>query len=102
MFQEDRLRRLGDRRLGKWLDTVVEGGPGWSANTPLREPADQHAGAYDVQHGDPEEHVPTPVTVHALLLLYTRNEETADQWAKEVEAALTPQGSPSSTASGSC
>ena len=27
MFQEDRLRRLGDRRRGKWLETVIEGGP---------------------------------------------------------------------------
>jgi hypothetical protein len=29
MFQEDRLRRLGDRRDGEWLGTVVNGGPVW-------------------------------------------------------------------------
>ena len=92
MFQEDRLRRLGDRRSGEWLDTVVEGGPLWSANTPLREPADQRVGAYDVPHGEPEEHVATPVTVHAVLLLYARDEAAADAVGEQVEAALTPHG----------
>ena len=47
MFQEDRLRRLGDRRNGEWLDTVVKGGPIWSANTPLRPPVPSLAGAFD-------------------------------------------------------
>ena len=36
MFQEDRLRRLGDRRNGAWLGTVIDGGPKWSANTKQR------------------------------------------------------------------
>lgn len=36
MFQEDRLRRLGDRRKGEWLGTVIEGGPKWSSNARQR------------------------------------------------------------------
>lgn len=97
MFQEDRLRRLGDRRRserqrGEWLDTVAEGGPTWSANTPLREPANDTVGAYDVAYGGEEEHIETPVTVHAVLLLYTRDEATADALAAQVEAALAPHG----------
>ena len=35
MFQEDRLRRLGDRRNGQWLSTVVDGGPVWSGQHPV-------------------------------------------------------------------
>ena len=77
MFQEDRLRRLGDRRVGKWLETVVDGGPKWSANTPPRADGE-------------EERVETQITVHALLLLYARTESGADEWAAEVESALQP------------
>jgi deferrochelatase/peroxidase EfeB len=92
MMQEDRLRRLGDRRSGKWLKTVVDGGPRWSANTPAPETQAAAAGAYDVAQGEPEEHVETPVTVHALLLLYTGTEAEADSWAAEVLAAIRPHG----------
>jgi deferrochelatase/peroxidase EfeB len=92
MLQEDRLRRLGDRRSGKWLESVLKDGPVWSANTPLRPRTDQHIGAYDVPHDDTEQHVTTPVTVHAILLLYTREEASADRWAAEVEAALKSHG----------
>jgi deferrochelatase/peroxidase EfeB len=88
MFQEDRLRRLGDRRNRAWLETVIDGGPRWSANVPLRE-APGLSGAYDVPHdGPPEERIETPVTVHALLLLYARDDATADAWAAQVEAVL--------------
>jgi deferrochelatase/peroxidase EfeB len=92
MFQEDRLRRLGDRRRDTWLDTVVEGGPLWSANTPLREPADARVGAYDVAFEGAEQHVATPFTVHALLLLYAADEAAADVFATDVEDALRPHG----------
>lgn len=92
MFQEDRLRRLGDRRRGVWLDTVAEGGPTWSANTPPREPTNETVGAYDVSYGGDEEHIETAVTVHAVLLLYTRDEPAADALAADVEAALAPHG----------
>ena len=36
MYQEDRLRRLGDRIEGKWQATVIDGGPRWSGNIPVR------------------------------------------------------------------
>jgi Dyp-type peroxidase family len=78
MFQEDRMRRLGDRRGGAWLETVAEGGPQWSANTPLQRLAG----------GPEEEEIVTPLTVHALLLLYEATEAAADAWAEAVETAL--------------
>jgi deferrochelatase/peroxidase EfeB len=91
MFQEDRLRRLGDRRSGAWLETVIPGGPRWSGNTPARAPAPRTPGAFDVpDHGYTEEHVDTPITVHALLLLYARNDEDADAWARSVGDVLEP------------
>jgi Dyp-type peroxidase family len=89
MFQEDRSRRLGDRRLGEWLETTVPGGPVWSANTPLRAPAPNAATPFDVPPaGDAETHVETPITVHAVLLLYAQDEQSAQAWAASVEAAL--------------
>ncbi|WP_129790703.1 hypothetical protein [Sphingosinicella sp. CPCC 101087] len=93
MFQEDRLRRLGDRRGGEWLDTVIDGGPRWSANTPRREEvtAEAWTGA-DLMESAPagDEQVTTPITVHALLLLYDANEAEAEERCKAVEAALAP------------
>ena len=91
MFQEDRLRRLGDRRSGKWLETVIDGGPRWSANT--ASSASEAVLQFEVEgprDGDEEERVTTPITVHALLLLYARSEASADKWAADVESALQP------------
>lgn len=88
MFQEDRLRRLGDRRGDDWLSTVVSGGPQWSANSPLRDAGAQAAAGNVPEDDVVEAHLPTPVTVHALLLLYADTEEAAEQWAAEVEQAL--------------
>jgi deferrochelatase/peroxidase EfeB len=76
MFQEDRLRRLGDRRDGHWLETVVEGGPKWSGNTPPTHP----------ELG--EKQVSTPLSVHALLLLYTDKEESSKEWCDVVSKTL--------------
>lgn len=76
MFQPDRLRRLGDRRGEDWLETTVAGGPKWSGN-----------GA-----GQDGRNIQTPVTVHAMLLLYTADEPTAQAWCAEVSAALAPHG----------
>lgn len=95
MFQEDRLRRLGDRRNGEWLGTVVDGGPRWSANTPQRGamasvPPDRSDALTATGHR--EEQVATPVTVHALLLLYAGDEVIAEAWAGEVEALLAQHG----------
>lgn len=96
MFQEDRLRRLGDRlgdrRRGVWQDTVVKGGPLWSANTPMRAPAPGSVGAYDVLQVTAEERVTTPLTVHAVVLLYTRDEASADELAARLEGVLRPEG----------
>jgi deferrochelatase/peroxidase EfeB len=92
MMQEDRLRRLGDRRRGKWLETVRPDGPIWSANTPLRGGTGAQVGAYDVAHETAEDHVVTAKTAHALLLLYTRTEDEADAWAATVLDALRPHG----------
>jgi deferrochelatase/peroxidase EfeB len=95
MMQEDRLRRLGDRRNGKWLGTVIEGGPQWSANTPQRDDimivAPDQARTALTATGHREEQIETPQTVHALLLLYEQNETKATEWAIRVENALATQ-----------
>ncbi|MGK6356245.1 Dyp-type peroxidase [Sphingomonas sp. DT-207] len=92
MFQEDRLRRLGDRRGEEWLKTVIEGGPKWSGNIPLDAAArDPRAHAFaDDGPETPEQNITTPITVHALLLLYEKDEETAEAWCAEVSKALAP------------
>lgn len=70
MMQTDRLRRLGDRRKSKWLDTVIEGGPVWSGNT---EQPDVRATvrAKSDTNGEP---VATKTTVHAMVLLYAKSD----------------------------
>ena len=93
MFQEDRLRRLGDRRNGQWLDTVIAGGPIWSANTPPRAQAEAAAWTEtaDMESAPAaDEEIVTPVTVHALLLLYDANETAAAARCQAVEQALAP------------
>jgi Dyp-type peroxidase family len=93
MFQVDRLRRLGDRRDGAWLGTVVDGGPVWSANTPLRTPTSFPATGYDVKRvAPPEQAIPTQITVHALLLLYAPDEAAADAWADQARTLLAADG----------
>ena len=84
MMQEDRLRRLGDRRGGKWLETVVEEGPRWSANTPVLETGEDGGAA--------EKQIPTPLTVHVVLLLYAADEDAANLWCRQVDEALAPHG----------
>jgi len=76
MYQEDRLRRLGDRFDGAWQGTVIKDGPRWSGNTVPRD-ADGN--------GPP---VVTPTTVHALLLLYAREKTEVNDWAQAVEMTL--------------
>jgi Dyp-type peroxidase family len=93
MFQEDRLRRLGDRREGQWLETVVGGGPVWSANTPLRAPASSLPSGFEAPAvGPAEQLIPTKITVHALLLLYAKDEPAADAWANQVRTQLLQDG----------
>jgi deferrochelatase/peroxidase EfeB len=91
MLQEDRLRRLGDRRKGEWLETVIDGGPKWSANTPQRGALTEvEAGQSQAltATGHREERIVTPVTVHALLLLYDKSIDGAAEWAAAVEKEL--------------
>lgn len=76
MFQPDRLRRLGDRRGSEWLETTMPEGPTWSGNAPAADDAT----------------VATPVTVHAMLLLYTGDDAAAEAWCAQVSAALAPNG----------
>jgi Dyp-type peroxidase family len=72
MHHPDRRRRLGDLPAKDGQATLIESGPRWSGNP---------------QHGDP-----TPVTVHALLVLYTADKADGDTWRRDVEAVLQAQG----------
>jgi deferrochelatase/peroxidase EfeB len=88
MYQEDRLRRLGDRIDETWERTVVDGGPRWSANIPVRR-SDNSPDLSGEREPD-ERQVVTDLTVHALLVLYEENPTAAREWADRVEAALAP------------
>ncbi len=91
MFQEDRLRRLGDRRDGIWQSNVIDGGPVWSGNIPPDTAAAfAPVEAFDEAVPADEKPVATPITVHALVLLYEKDEATAEKWCAEVSNALAP------------
>ena len=75
MYQEDRLRRLGDKVRDRWQEPVIDGGPLWSGNISV--------GAAQVT---------TRTTVHALLLLYGATVADVQVWGNEVEQALAPHG----------
>ena len=94
MFQEDRLRRLGDRRDSAWQSTVIDGGPIWSGNVPEDEATqDVQPRAFRATEIAPLENAKTtPVTVHALVLLYEKDERSAEDWALAVETAIAPHG----------
>ena len=77
MYQEDRLRRLGDRIKGKWQRPVIDGGPRWSGNTPVKD----ERTLTGPDKGAPPRQVITPLTVHALLLLYDKDAAAVDAWA---------------------
>ncbi|HEY2612914.1 MAG TPA: hypothetical protein VGI94_19050 [Reyranella sp.] len=84
MYQEDRLRRLGDRIKDEWQRPVIEGGPRWSGNTPVKD--DRTLAGPD--KGEPPRQVITPTTVHAMLLLYEKDAKAVQDWANAVETAL--------------
>jgi Dyp-type peroxidase family len=84
MYQEDRLRRLGDRIKDEWQPPVIEGGPRWSGNTPVKD--DRTLGGPD--KGEPPRQVITLTTVHAMLLLYDKDAKTVEDWADAVGTAL--------------
>jgi len=77
MYQEDRLRRLGDKVKDKWQEPVIDGGPLWSGNIPAEDALRQ---------------VTTRTTVHALLLLYGETVADVQVWGEEVGQALAPHG----------
>lgn len=90
MYQEDRLRRLGDKIDGQWESTVVDGGPRWSANIPARK---NEKAPGDTGPPEPDEReVVTAIVVHALLVLYENDEAAARAWAQAVETAVAPHG----------
>jgi Dyp-type peroxidase family len=89
MFHEDRLRRLGDRRAGKWMPTVIKDGPKWSGNV---LPDDSEASIRASKNAQPRTNVTTPISVHALLLLYDKDEASVASWATDVGTALEPYG----------
>ncbi|GEP60692.1 Dyp-type peroxidase [Reyranella soli] len=81
MYQEDRLRRLGDKIKNEWQEPVIDGGPLWSGNVPVS----------DGDTPDPESaRVTTRTTVHALLLLYGEAVADVQAWSDEIEQALAP------------
>ena len=93
MYQEDRLRRLGDKVDDEWQGTVIDGGPKWSGNIPVRkqhrnDPAELRTGEAAAPGERQERQVTTPSTVHALLLLYEKDENAVRTWARQVEDAL--------------
>ena len=86
MYQEDRLRRLGDKINDAWQPTVINGGPLWSANIPARknDTAQPNGSPLGNVGGTPEgdeRQVTTPTTVHALLLLYDKDVAAVTAWA---------------------
>ena len=72
MHHPDRRRRLGDLPGEGGSTTVLEGGARWSGNP----------GGAD----------PTPLTVHALLVLYAKDGPRLDAWRAEVDAVLRASG----------
>jgi Dyp-type peroxidase family len=98
MYQEDRLRRLGDKVDDDWQKTVIDGGPRWGGNTPARENIEETKQAWQRTLSDvgrpaelKEREAPTPITVHALLVLYDENDGAVQKWADEVSQALDAQ-----------
>ena len=95
MYQEDRLRRLGDKVDDKWQETVIKDGPRWSGNTPVRENIEEEKQLWERTLSDvgrpedvKEHQVRTPITVHALLVLYETTDKAVQEWADEVSKAL--------------
>lgn len=95
MFEENRMRRLGDRRSNQWQDTVIQDGPRWSGNTPSQRGA-QRVSAYSIpvkaSDADQKKEVveQTPMTVHAMVLVYTKDDASAKQIVEQIEKLLKP------------
>lgn len=91
MMQQDRLRRLGDKRKDQWRDTVKEGGPIWSGNVKPNVQQSK-ADAYGVvKTANPIVNT-TKSTVHAVLLLYAQTEEEVGKRQEMLEQTLKAHG----------
>lgn len=84
MMQPDRLRRLGDRRKGQWLDTVIDGGPKWSGNTEQLDLVSAVRAKSDTE----ELPVVTEMTVHAMVLLYADSEVEIAEYVGDIAKLL--------------
>lgn len=93
MFEDNRMRRLGDKRGEEWQDTVIEGGPRWSGHTPSQR-EQETVGAYSVQSktSDVSEKVAKkiPLAVHAMVLIYTDSATAVDTSVTQIQALLSP------------
>ena len=83
MYQDDRLRRLGDKVKDRWQESVIDDGPLWSGNIP-------DSGNHEGREGTTQ--ATTRTTVHALLLLYGETVADLQAWGDEVGQALAPHG----------
>ena len=95
MYQEDRLRRLGDKVGDEWQKTVIDSGPRWSGNTPGRGDIEEPKQVWERTLRDvgrpaesKERQSRTPITVHALLVLYDKTEAAVEQWADDISKRL--------------
>ncbi|MCY0095720.1 Dyp-type peroxidase [Hoeflea ulvae] len=91
MFEENRMRRLGDKRKGEWQDTVIDATPRWSGNTQSHR-SRKAVGAYSVEADTGPAAAETDGTigqaVHALVLIYTEDEAGTRKAASEIGALL--------------
>ncbi|MEP1612648.1 MAG: hypothetical protein ABJL72_12100 [Roseobacter sp.] len=87
MMQQDRLRRLGDKRKDQWLDTVKDGGPDWSGNVAPNLPKPE-AEAYGARKKSSPVVNSTGKTVHVILLLYALNKDELAPRQEKLEATL--------------
>ena len=83
MYQDDRLRRLGDKVKDRWQESVIDDGPLWSGN--IRDSGNEEGREGTTQ-------ATTRTTVHALLLLYGETVADLQAWGDEVGQALAPHG----------
>lgn len=91
MFQQDRSRRLGDRRGEDWLDTVIEGGPVWSGNIkapPPPRPVDPYSAGMERDNTPPD----VGISTHAMVLIYADSPQNVDESVQALEAAWAPHG----------
>jgi hypothetical protein len=78
MFQEDRLRRLGDRRGGVWEQTTRRRGPAGARTRRCGRRQQARLAPTTLRMAEAEKFVGTALTVHAVLLIYACDEAAAE------------------------